>query len=502
MINTFLVSYPLVLFVILVPSSEPFSAFREDTSTGGLDLLQAFVYGGRDTTSDKFPYLASLRSPSDGSHICTGAIVAERVVLTAAHCLEPDLGGAETPLVDFGRTCTSCVDERGVRRVGVRSSIKHPNWRGSIRDGADLALLVLDESVEGPYLRVLPQEDPAESFSDLKAFKFAGYGLVRRGRLSDTLQEADLYYRSEGFCRQVYRALRYVLEPKDTICATGLGRAEVCRGDSGGPLILKGETPEQDLAVGVLSGGGTGCGEDIQLPALFTNLYLYQNDLRLYVPESGPAVPSVGPSEAPPRPPLPPPPPPPQASPSREEELFALVRLKLQNLRAASLRDWGTDGEFCGWTGVGCDADGHVQRLEIPGPGVALQGTLPRQWSALGRLEEINLRFNEVGGPLPPEWSTLRGMRKLVIPGNRLTGTLPREWSTMTNMETLFVPAPAASPSSSSLTRSSPYSLASSPRSRPNRALRWQVALPEPAHRDSAGGVDRMVAGHINIPPE
>jgi len=402
------------MFVTLCTSSRHFHS---------LGLQRAgLVAGGEDTTANKFPYLASLRHPSDDSHFCTGAIVAERIVLTAAHCLEPDLGGTENLFVDFGRTCTSCVDERGIRRVSVKRSMKHPKWTGNIKDGADLALLILGESVDGPYLRVLPQEDPAERFGDLQAFKFAGYGLLSDEKLSENLQEADLYYRSDGFCQRIYNLFNYVLEPKDTICATGLGNAEVCRGDSGGPLILRGATPEQDLAVGVLSAGSIGCGEDVELPALFTNLYLYQNDLRLYIPESSPATTAPVPTQ----PPL------------SSEAMFALMELKVQNMGAALISDWATNGDFCGWTGVSCDAEGNIQRLEIPSSGdEALRGTLPRQWSLLARLEEMNLRLNEIEGALPREWSTLTNLRRLAILGNRLTGSLPREWSTMTNMETL-----------------------------------------------------------------
>jgi len=421
-----------ILFGFNLLSSRAFLPVPEDSGVGQLNALQPFVFGGRDSSADKFPYIASLRQPSDGQHFCTGALVAQTVVLTSAHCLEPRLGGYEQPLVDFYRTCTSCDDESGVRRVAVSTSIKHPNWSGEVRDGADLALLVLSESLEGPYLRVLPQQDPAQAFGDLQSFQFAGYGLVREEQVSVTLQEVELFYRRQGFCRQLYQTLGYEFKPEDTICATGLGRAELCRGDSGGPLILKGATPDEDFAVGILSGGSPGCGVDVQLPALFTNLYLYQNDLRFYIPETFPGP--VSPVQTPP-----PPPAPVQmaASTTKQQERSALLALLAENSDVSRLSGWDAGSDLCEWTGIRCDSEGHVQKVLFPGPGDALRGTLPREWSALSRLEEINLRFNGLEGTLPQDWSALTRLQMLFIPGNRLSGTLPREWSTMTNMETL-----------------------------------------------------------------
>jgi len=383
--------------------------------------LQAFGIGGGVSTVDKFPYLVSLRAPSDGSHLCTGSVISESLVLSAAHCVDPKFGGFEKPLVDFGRTCTSCEDEAGIRTVGVKTSIKHTKWNGTIQGGADLALLVLEERVDGPYLQVVMQDDPSEIFWDMRAFDFAGYGLVRSGRVSDVLQETELYYREHEFCHQLYSALGYPRKPEDTFCATGLGRAEVCRGDSGAPLILKGVSADQDLAVGILSAGGADCGSDVQPPALFTNLSFYQSELRFYVPLVAPAPPTT---------------PEPTEPPKVQEQ--ALMELKAQNQNASRLRGWDSRFGVCQWTGVGCDADGNVNRVFAVGPGrVVLEGTLPAAWSVLTHLEEINLRNNKIEGTLPSQWSTLTRLRKLIMPINVLSGTLPREWSTMTRMKTV-----------------------------------------------------------------
>ena len=51
------------------------------------DKTSAFMVNGRLTTQGEFPFLVSFKT---GKGICGGAIVNEFVVLTAAHCCNPD----------------------------------------------------------------------------------------------------------------------------------------------------------------------------------------------------------------------------------------------------------------------------------------------------------------------------------------------------------------------------------------------------------------------------
>mmetsp|Transcript_18092 Transcript_18092/g.36442 ORF Transcript_18092/g.36442 Transcript_18092/m.36442 type:complete len:129 (-) Transcript_18092:104-490(-) len=45
--------------------------------------------------------------------------------------------------------------------------------------------------------------------------------------------------------------------PNEMLCAKSAGR-DACEGDSGGPLIVKGDSPEEDIQVGIVS-WGSGC---------------------------------------------------------------------------------------------------------------------------------------------------------------------------------------------------------------------------------------------------
>ncbi|XP_018403934.1 PREDICTED: chymotrypsin-2-like [Cyphomyrmex costatus] len=51
----------------------------------------AFIYevvGGIDAPDGKYPYQVSLKDAVTGKHFCGGAIVSQKYVITAAHCLD------------------------------------------------------------------------------------------------------------------------------------------------------------------------------------------------------------------------------------------------------------------------------------------------------------------------------------------------------------------------------------------------------------------------------
>lgn len=60
------------------------------------------------------------------------------------------------------------------------------------------------------------------------------------------------------------------------LCADGSGKKSTCEGDSGGPIVTRGDNNE-NILIGVASGGDDGCEEGYL--SVFTRIYAYK-DLR------------------------------------------------------------------------------------------------------------------------------------------------------------------------------------------------------------------------------
>ena len=155
----------------------------------------------------------------------------------------------------------------------------HPSWNGKVRAGHDIALVFLEKEIPGPYLNVPGVAMPWTVVPNNHPMTFVGYYAKGSDR-KQSLKEAFLPFRSRSDCLEIYNNHRSKLYPhKSFICAGGSGY-KVCLDDVGGPLIIKGGTPEDDMAIGVLSGATTGsCWMDVSLPALFTSFAGLQEGL-------------------------------------------------------------------------------------------------------------------------------------------------------------------------------------------------------------------------------
>ena len=96
------------------------------------------------------------------------------------------------------------------------------------------------------------------------------------GVSSPVLQEASLKVISNSFCRRTlsnslgrHGAVNETIQ----ICAVH-HRRDSCKGDSGGPLLLKGEASER-IQIGIVSYGPRHCGSG--LPGVYTRVSAYMD---------------------------------------------------------------------------------------------------------------------------------------------------------------------------------------------------------------------------------
>lgn len=224
----------------------------------------AITYGQPD--GDAHPFVGSivLEIPDRGLfQWCSGTLIDDAVVLTAAHCtadLDGILGrfpGARV-LVTFDTT----ISETGTFYTG--QWIQHPAYNafsgpGGMADPADVAVILLDESPG-----IVPARLPEAGMLDLlraegvlrhTRFTAVGYGTIRESKtqgFQGILDNLDRNRVEQGFLSLTKAWLTLPMTK-----ATGNGGT--CYGDSGGPHFIHLNGVETDIVASITVTGDAPC---------------------------------------------------------------------------------------------------------------------------------------------------------------------------------------------------------------------------------------------------
>ena len=231
------------------------------------DPARPLVVGGTDAADGVHPFQVGLvfKNISDDyqAQFCGGTLVAERFVVTAAHCTTDiedfDNPGSEVQVLVGARRLDGSGQRVDVARVQV-----HPDY-DELSIDYDVAVWELATPVSGIRFARLADMPPSKSRTPLRLTGWGQPSESPKLRPPVALQQVDLpFVRTvAGSCED----LEYEITPR-MICAGGSGVSS-CYGDSGGPLTINRGTGYDEL-VGIVSWGEVCAGR--RLPAVFTNV--------------------------------------------------------------------------------------------------------------------------------------------------------------------------------------------------------------------------------------
>lgn len=202
----------------------------------------ASIIGGGPAPIEQLPSLAYLEGGS-GRHAfsCTGSVVAPRVVLTAAHCVEDlETGGFSQP-AEY-KVATGIANPKLAQPENVFDVVAthvFPGFDPGVIHG-DAAVLILSRPTSAPPL-ALAGPGEAALYEGGAPITVAGWGLTlpQNRQTPANLQTGSMVVQKPSSCRSRVRSYYTDFSPGAQLCALSppANKTGTCFGDSGGPAI-------------------------------------------------------------------------------------------------------------------------------------------------------------------------------------------------------------------------------------------------------------------------
>ncbi len=193
----------------------------KDYTADSDDIVGGKIVGFGDP-DQKLVSMLQIRRP-DHESICTASLISDRVLLTAAHCVEGV--DASDIFANFKSSAGCPINQLRDMRLKIVKKVIHKNFDGTPKSLSDLALLYLEESAptDQERLRILEKEKKITNDKIL----LIGYGITEETK------------RDSQVLRRIYKSWKNDFTPKgrSLIVDQSSGSGGFCRGDSGAPII-------------------------------------------------------------------------------------------------------------------------------------------------------------------------------------------------------------------------------------------------------------------------
>ncbi len=220
---------------------------------------EAIVGGTKDPGDPAVVTLIGTKGNSPDASLCTAEVISPHVVLTAAHCVSPQVVGSGLSFMIFLGTDLNDQAQLGPSNfIDVAKTAFNPQFDvNNLQGGNDIAVAVTAKPI--PVVPALVNQDPITAGDVGTSLRLVGYGITSTTAQTDT----------SGVKRQVSTALQYV---DDLFLGFGDSTHNTCEGDSGGPAFMTRNGKE--VIVGITSFGDQNCrqgGVDTRVDMFWTD---------------------------------------------------------------------------------------------------------------------------------------------------------------------------------------------------------------------------------------
>lgn len=203
---------------------------------------KASIVGGQAATIEQFPYLAYIEAGNKHSGFsCTGTVVAPRVVLTAAHCVENVETGAFAKPAEYA-VATGVANPKQAQPdnvFGVVATHVFPSFDPGVVHG-DAAILILSRPTAAPALALA---GPAEAalYEGGAGVSVAGWGVTKaqNRQAPANMRTTTMTVQKDSVCQGKTKGFYKDYSGAVQLCllATPRKTSGTCFGDSGGPAV-------------------------------------------------------------------------------------------------------------------------------------------------------------------------------------------------------------------------------------------------------------------------
>ncbi|TKR66587.1 hypothetical protein L596_022862 [Steinernema carpocapsae] len=212
-------------------------AFFAATFSNPLPQGQA-IFGGSDVSPGQFPFFAHLSfNFNDGSSkVCSGSLITEKHILTAAHCCQ---GAFKDGKAVLGLTDSAKLDVPGVQDGKIVKCTANPKFGANGANGFvhDVAVVELENPLQltdSVQVVKIPNRDFFVSFN-APVPKASVVGFDASGN-STSLQFARVNFANIFTCEIQYETHNAAID-KDMICLARPNKG-ISKGDDGGPNVV------------------------------------------------------------------------------------------------------------------------------------------------------------------------------------------------------------------------------------------------------------------------